>query len=266
VIDSAVRDNVDVQLDTIEQAEDVTVLYACESGSRAWGFASRDSDYDVRFIYVHPRDWYLSLEVERRSDTVDRTPTARLDLHGWDLRKALGLLRRSNPSLIEWLQSPHVYREHDRARRLQHLRKRYYSPRAASYHYRNMAQRIARRDLDGPRVEHKTYLYAVRALLAVRWIQDEARDGPPPLTFRWLLQAEAEDEALVEAVRDLVRRKRRGRETGEGRRIEAIDAFIDRELDRLGDRPFTNDADVPPLAPLNDYFRSVLNALAETGQ
>jgi predicted nucleotidyltransferase len=98
------------RLAAIEQTEAVRILYACESGSRAWGFASPDSDYDVRFPYVRPRDWYLSIDLERRRDVIERPIEGVLDINGWDLRKALQLMRKSNPPLFEWLHSPLVYR------------------------------------------------------------------------------------------------------------------------------------------------------------
>jgi len=98
------------RLAAIEHTELVHILYACESGSRAWGFASPDSDYDVRFIYVRPRDWYLSIDLERRRDVIERPIEGVLDINGWDLRKALQLMRKSNPPLFEWLHSPLVYR------------------------------------------------------------------------------------------------------------------------------------------------------------
>ena len=88
----------------VEAERNVRVLFACESGSRAWGFASRDSDYDVRFLYVHRRDWYLS--VEDRRDVIEQPIADDLDVSGWELRKALRLLRKSNPPLLEWLKSP----------------------------------------------------------------------------------------------------------------------------------------------------------------
>src|SRR6201990_2789542 len=91
----------------VEAERHVRVLYACESGSRAWGFASRDSDYDVRFLYVHEPDWYLS--VQDRRDVIEEPLSDELDVSGWELRKALRLLRKSNPPLLEWLKSPFVY-------------------------------------------------------------------------------------------------------------------------------------------------------------
>jgi len=99
------------ELTSVEQSEDVVVLLAVESGSRAWGFPSVDSDFDVRFIYLHPRDWYLSIELESLRDVIERPIQESLDLSGWDIRKALRLFRRSNPPLLEWLQCPIIYRE-----------------------------------------------------------------------------------------------------------------------------------------------------------
>jgi predicted nucleotidyltransferase len=96
-------------LDQIENDERVRVLYAVESGSRAWGFASADSDWDVRFIYARRADWYLS--VQRRRDVLEYTLSNGLDMSGWDLRKALGLFAKLNPPLLEWIRSPIVYRE-----------------------------------------------------------------------------------------------------------------------------------------------------------
>ena len=108
-VTAGIRKEVLRRLDAVEREEDVRVLYACESGSRAWGFASPDSDYDVRFIYVHRPDWYLSI-VDRR-DVIERPIVDEYDLSGWELRKTLRLFRKSNPPLIEWLGSPIVYRE-----------------------------------------------------------------------------------------------------------------------------------------------------------
>ena len=104
--DNQVHQRVRDALARVEAERNVRVLYACESGSRAWGFVSRDSDYDVRFLYVHPRDWYLS--VEDRRDVIEQPLNDELDVSGWELRKALRLLRKSNPPLLEWLKSPVV--------------------------------------------------------------------------------------------------------------------------------------------------------------
>jgi predicted nucleotidyltransferase len=102
------REKIHAYLRDIETREEIRILYACESGSRAWGFPSIDSDYDVRFIYLHPRDWYLSIDLQQKRDVIECSVDHHLDINGWDLRKALQLLRKGNPPLMEWLGSPIV--------------------------------------------------------------------------------------------------------------------------------------------------------------
>jgi uncharacterized protein len=133
------RSEITEYLQRIEVEQDVSILYACESGSRAWGFPSADSDYDIRFVYVHPMEWYLSIQEKR--DVLEFPICDNLDFNGWDIRKALRLFHKSNPPLLEWLGSPIVYQEKgDFANRLRELSKSYYSPTSCIYHYLHMAQ------------------------------------------------------------------------------------------------------------------------------
>mgnify|MGYP006200345901 CR=1 FL=1 len=126
---SAMRSWVLEELQRIEREHDVRVLYACESGSRAWGFASTDSDFDVRFIYVHRQDWYLRIDEPR--DVIERPLTDELDISGWELRKTLRLLRNANPTLLEWLDSPLVYRAEPGAlQALRGLARQFHSPQS----------------------------------------------------------------------------------------------------------------------------------------
>ena len=125
-------------LANIESERKVRVLYACESGSRAWGFASRDSDYDVRFVYVHVRDWYVS--VDDRRDVIELPLADDLDISGWELRKALRLLKKSNPPLLEWLKSPIVYQsDPDFMAEFGELAAKFYSPRRCFAHYLHLS-------------------------------------------------------------------------------------------------------------------------------
>lgn len=266
-VSEAARTAIQARLDAFETEHAVSVLYACESGSRAWGFASTDSDYDVRIVYVHPRDWYLSIDLERRDDAVDveieDTPVGEVDLHAWDLRKALGLFRKSNPPLLEWLHSPIIYREREAVlTRWRALIPTYYTPRAAGYHYLRMAQTIARQSLRGAdAVPRKTYLYVLRPLLAVRWI--EADRGPVPTEFQRLVEAGVRDETLRTAIDRLLERKRSGEERGEAPRLPVLDDFIRRELARLEDTRFHDPVERRPIGPLNTFFRWVLARLAD---
>src|ERR1039458_7241880 len=154
----------------MERTHRIRILYACESGSRAWGFPSADSDYDVRFIYVRSQDWYWAIDAEQKPDTLQEPIEGMLDLCGWDLRKTLGLLSKSNPSLLEWLGSPIIYRRNRAAHEgFLRLRNRYFDPIACALHYWSMA-RSNYESLQKDSRTAKRYLYVLRPLLAVEWL------------------------------------------------------------------------------------------------
>jgi predicted nucleotidyltransferase len=156
------------EITNIEQKNQVQVLYACESGSRAWGFASPDSDYDVRFIYMQPRENYLS--IRERKDVIELPINQDLDINGWDIRKALQLFLKSNGPLYEWLQSPIVYKEETGfAEELRRLMPDYFSLRAGCHHYYSMARNSFENDLQSDLVKLKKYFYSLRPALACMW-------------------------------------------------------------------------------------------------
>jgi uncharacterized protein len=180
----SIDDQVRTELRRIERENDVRVLLAVESGSRAWGFASPDSDYDVRFIYVHPRDWYLSVLEPR--DVVEQMLPGDLDVSGWDLRKTLRLFAKCNLALNEWLGSPIIYCELPRFReQLLALMPAFFNPVAGIHHYRSMATRSFEDHYVDGRIGIKKLFYVLRPLLACRWI--EARRSQPPTRFAELL-------------------------------------------------------------------------------
>lgn len=253
--EAAVRQEVGRRLDALEREEGVRVIYACESGSRAWGFASTDSDYDVRFLYVRPRDWYLSIAASR--DVIEQPIVDPYDVNGWDLRKALQLFRKSNPPLLEWLGSPIVYRERtSAAAALRRLAARRSSPRACAFHYLHMAKGNYRDYLQDDSVRLKKYLYVLRPLLAVRWI--ERGRGVVPTEFGRLVDETVESAELKRAIEALLERKRRGIESERGARIEALSAFIEVELARL-ESGFAAKAVAPPaVEEMDALFRRTL--------
>ncbi len=119
------------RIDQIESDNPVKVIWACESGSRAWGFASADSDYDVRFLYINKPSWYHAVDLEEKRDVIETPIEGVWDINGWDFRKALRLYRKSNPPLLEWLQSPITYREQSSAaHKMRDLLPSFYSPTA----------------------------------------------------------------------------------------------------------------------------------------
>lgn len=155
-------------LKEIEHKKGVEILYACETGSRAWGFPSPDSDYDIRFIYRHERDWYLSLG--NHKDTIE-IMDGELDITGWDLRKSLLLLKKSNAPLIERFQSPIVYYNDDSFKdEFKKLIKSYYSPTAVFFHHYSLAQKFWQDLKDKDEVKLKSYFYLIRSLLSCNWI------------------------------------------------------------------------------------------------
>ncbi len=247
---------IDRRLARIEEEHNVRILLAVESGSRAWGFASPDSDYDVRFVYAHPESHYLSIRVEDRRDVIEQPITDAIDCNGWDLRKALRLLARTNPAIVEWLRSPITYVERGclRAEALA-LLPALYSGARELHHYRHMAARNWRGCLRGERVKSKKYFYVLRPLLAVRWI--EAFGTPPPMTFDALRAALDLPAALRAAVDDLLARKRSAPELGEGEPIAAIHDWIESELARP-----VSAAGVPAACAVRDEERwAALDAL-----
>ncbi|MDM0115734.1 nucleotidyltransferase domain-containing protein [Variovorax sp. J22R133] len=229
-IDDSMRAQVMTALARIEQEHDITVLFACESGSRGWGFASPDSDYDVRFIYVNRLPWYLS--VSPRRDVIEVPISGDLDINGWDLRKALGLMRESNPTLLEWLRSPVVYREEATVMpAFRALSEAAFSRVRGWHHYASMAKKNFREHLQHDVVRYKKYLYVLRPLLAARWVRH--RPGVPPMRFAELalgtLDTQA-DAALIAEINALLDVKMRAGEAATSPRWPLIHAFIEGEL------------------------------------
>lgn len=126
-------------LHRVEIKHKLSVLYGLESGSRAWGFESQNSDYNLRFLYIRPVDWYLC--IEKRNDVLDLGTSDDLDISGWDLRKALWFLRQSHPVLLEWLRSPIVYVEKSEiVQQMREIGEAFFSPRASVHHYVGWAE------------------------------------------------------------------------------------------------------------------------------
>jgi uncharacterized protein len=212
-MDSSIK----LKLAEIEHEYDIRILYACESGSRAWGFASPDSDYDVRFVYVHPAEYYLS--IDDKTDVIELDINDLLDINGWDLRKALRLFRGSNAALYEWLQSPIVYQKDENFYdNIMAQVPRYFSIRAGMHHYLSMTRSCFEKELQGDTVRLKKYFYALRPILAALWIAEKKE--MPPMDFESLraflpveldktvdkllnIKAEADEKYRIEKVQSL---------------------------------------------------------------
>jgi len=252
-----VRLEIERRLSAIEAEEGVRVLMAVESGSRAWGFPSPDSDYDVRFIYVRPRDWYLSLVPGR--DVIERPIVDEIDLNGWDIRKAFGLLLKSNAVVSEWIESPIRYRPDDPfVARFAVLADAMLDARALAHHYARLGRTAADRWLDdGGDVPVKKYFYALRPALAIRVLRRYPVRRPPMNLQALVALADLSGEVEA-AINDLVAAKARTNERSNGTRVPLLDALIPDELSRAAELAVR--APSPQWAArANDLFLELVN-------
>ncbi len=220
-----VNEMIDKKLNEIEEKENVRILYCVESGSRAWGFASPDSDYDVRFIYVRPKEFYLRLDENR--DVIEWQLDETLDINGWDIKKALILLRKSNPTLFEWNASPIIYRSTPEWDKISRTVNRYFQQKSGLYHYLSMAKSNYREYLKGDTVRLKKYFYVLRPVLACRWIIE--KKSPPPVLFSELV-GECLEGSVKNEVEELLRIKKYTPEMGTGKRIDAVNGYLDSSI------------------------------------
>ena len=219
------RETILAELEKTETVHRVRILHAVESGSRAWGFASPDSDYDVRFIYVRPAEDYIRLDEPR--DVIEWKNDGLLDINGWDLKKALGQFARGNATLFEWSGSPVVYRTTDTWDQIRSAAEAYFSEKAAVNHYYGTAMKTWADHLTGETVRYKKYFYALRPLLAAQYI--ERYHAVPPVLFHDLLQLEMEP-SLRKAVDTLLEKKKNTTESEYNPHIPAVQDFIRDEL------------------------------------
>lgn len=219
------------KLKEIEGKENIRILHCVESGSRAWGFASPDSDYDVRFIYVRPEEFYLRLDKTR--DVIEWQLDDTLDINGWDISKALTLLHKSNPTLFEWNSSPIVYKTTGQWKRISDIINRYFVAKAGLYHYLSTAKSNYREYLKGETVRLKKYFYVLRPLLACKWILAEGT--PPPMLFSTLMDKYLE-EAVVPDVKNLLNLKMSEPEISEGKRLDRVNGYIERSIQEIEEK------------------------------
>ncbi len=261
MIANDVRSEVLRRLRRAEAEHGVRILFAVESGSRAWGFSSPDSDFDVRFIYMHEPSWYQSVDLEERRDVIEYPIVDEIDLNGWDARKALRLFWKSNPAFVEWIQSPIVYLEQDafRQRAVEAL-PMIYRPEKGIFHYRSMAKTNYRGYLQESKVRLKKYFYVLRPLLAARWI--DRTQGAPPIEFAKLMTELEGEQSVLGAVNALLEKKRMTAELGLADSVPELNTFIEAELNgSVGPAP------EKPRSPevvdlLNGIFHRSLSGLA----
>ena len=242
------------KLKEIEERENIRVLHAAESGSRAWGIASPDSDYDVRFVYVRPMDFYLKLQDKK--DFIDWELNQVLDINGWDITKALQHFYKSNATLYEWGNSPIIYKTTPQWEKIMKLAEEYFSGKSAMYHYYGTARKNYEAYLMEDMVKYKKYFYVLRPILACKWI--EKKKCPPPVLFQTLAEEIMEKE-MKPAVDRLVEAKLQMTESEKRGKIQELNDYIQEKLEYyqalLSERPEDRNKD---WEPLNRSFRELL--------
>lgn len=252
-----VEESIKKYLRALEAQEKVEILLACETGSRAWGFPSPDSDYDVRLIYKHDLNWYLRLS--ERKGTIERMLDDReIDISGWDLRKSLLLLQKSNPPLLERIQSPIIYKSNQSfVSELNELAIQFYSRIATVHHYLSMAKKGMDEISGTSEYRLKKFFYTIRSAVACKWIVE--RDEIPPIIFQEMLRGLEIQPAIVQKIEELVSLKATKKEsylhTGESDLLKFISRCIE-----LGE---TNSKSLPSargdMEALNLFFISTVN-------
>lgn len=242
------------KLTELEQSENIKILYACESGSRAWGFASPDSDFDVRFIYVRNVNHYLS--IAEMPDVVGLPVNEVLDIGGWDLKKALKLFLKSNGPLFEWLQSPIIYREDNAfADEMRSLMPAYFSLRSGGNHYLSMANNTLRDDLEGDQVKLKRYFYALRPALACHWIVE--KQTVPPMEFD-KLRVLINDKNVQKSIDELLELKKTADEKGFIKPVASLNNWLADILNSCRERLPLMPSEKKDADELNQIFRKYL--------
>ena len=247
-------------LKEIEQKYNVEILLAVESGSRAWGFASPDSDYDVRFIYLQKSEEYL--RIDEGKDYIDWALDEVMDINGWDIRKALLAFAKGNPNLMEWINSPIVYHKSAKWDAVSATAKKCFSEKASLNHYYGTANSTYHKYLTEDKVKYKKYFYALRPILCCRWIM--RYHEIPPMLFETLLQlfdgsdADLSPELLAE-INSLVEKKVLTAESELNPHIPMIDSFIKKELEYLKSvAEGQKDDRVKDFSELNSCFRNLV--------
>ena len=246
------------QLDLISHEHNVRFLFAVESGSRAWGFPSPDSDFDVRFVYAHEQSWYLNLFPGR--DVIELPIKGDWDTNGWDIRKALQLLLKPNPVLLEWLSSPIRYRwKDDVCTALIDFVEKFISPTDCAPHYFHLARRQWLNAIEGKdRVNLKKYFYTLRPVLALRWLRLYP-DRLPPMNFQELVNGTNISNDFIIETEALLDAKSRTSEIGSGKRISSLDSLISSELTLADEElPKRQAPNQETIAEASQLFRSII--------
>jgi len=256
-------------LNQIEKEYKVKILYACEAGSRTWGISSEESDFDVRFIYIHHPDWYLSIDQKRdvleipKHDKVGIPVHPLVDMSGWELTKALRLFRKSNPAILEWLHSNITYfQAYSFLGGIQQLEPSVFSPIPSMYHYVKMAKGNFK-TIQEKGAHVKTYINVIRPLLMAKSI--EKHNKMVSLDLNKLVDEAIKEDKLKQDIEKLIKAKTSGQKLVN--QLSKLNKFIEQEIHQL--ELYTSKLKPSTLNPtghLNQFFRDILTEAWNPGE
>jgi predicted nucleotidyltransferase len=198
------------KLHDTENTHGVKIPLAIESGSRAWGFASPDSDYDCRFVYVHQPDWYLS--VLEKKDFIEYAVDSTYDISGWDLRKAMKLIIKSNAVILEWLSSKEIYMMNEiAAGQLLDLAADFFNPLSVCHHYLSIARNYVERITSSDTAKLKSYFYVLRPLANITYIRQHGKMSY--MEYGKTLSEIEMDSSILTIINDLLELKKESDES-----------------------------------------------------
>lgn len=250
------RDRILKEIQKVKEERNIRILFACESGSRGWGFASPNSDYDVRLVYMNPREDYF--KINEPKDNFVLPIVDELDINGWEIRKFLRMIAKSNATPLEWLQSPIIYEEEEGEKeKLMQLVKEHFIPKSTVHHYLGLASNSLKRGLAGELIDIKKYFYVLRPLLAARWIVEQGT--VPHMVFENLRTTLSGKDELQAAIDELLVRKAKAMEGDFTTPIPIIQDFIHNEIDRCTELAKNLDRHFHDYDRLNQYFKNLLD-------
>lgn len=219
------------ELYKIAREQDMTILYASEVGSRVYGFASKNSSFDVRFIFMRKESYYLRIQRNLKDDidTFTTISGINIDMHGWEITKFLTQLHKGSYSAIEWLKSPCVYIEDKQFKKLLGNINSYFIPYRAAIAYRNLAKDMKKEIDKEDIVPIKNYLHAINFILDARMCS--INKVPPVLSMSMKLHLVKNDEVL-KIILCLIDERTKNNTT-DIIHVSELDSYIGTSLDHL---------------------------------
>ena len=250
-------------LQQIEKNNNIKILFAIENGSRSWGMASKDSDYDVRFVFYRKIDDYITLCPEKEVITVAYDENLKecdiqgslIDICGFDIFKYLKLLLSSNPTTIEWINSHIVYYGDNNIDLKNYINNNFNQEKLFRHYFSLFRKNYHEFIQQGKAITYKKYLYSMRGILNAKYVYEF--DKIPPLDIRATIETTKSfmPENVYEKLEEVIKIKSQGLEKDVILRIPEFDSFFNAELEKNYNK---FNSRKPDIERFNEYLKSII--------